>query len=177
MQAAPSAVLKTGRNGGWSLRLNDGDLQFSPATVVAANPWGAAWRPPKFDVIVSATIGIRIPAGDSEYEGRSHALWYCDAKEEGAYLWFETAFMISPLIPRRGRQNPFALDPGEDSAKALGPGLTEVQVAWPFSSLVLGTMDEFIDRWAGWFADASQGKLTHPRAMPERSADGTWRRS
>lgn len=180
MQAAPSAVLTIGRQGGWSLRLNQGELQFSPAAGVEPNPWNASagWSgSPKFDVVSSATISIWIPPDRSGYEGRSHSLWYCDARQEGSYHWFETAFMISPLVPMRGRQDPFALEPGEDSAKALGPGLSEFQVAWPFSSVTLGEADEFVDRWSAWFADASEGKLTHPRAMPEHPVEGSWRRS
>lgn len=177
VRAAPSSVLRDDQRGGWSLRLSDSELQISAAAAVAQNPWGSAWESPKFNVIASAVIGIRIPADREQYEGRSHALWYCDAQEKGSYGWFETAFMVSPLIPRRVLQNPFALGPSEDSAKALGPGLTEFQVAWPFTSITIDMIDEFINRWASWFADASQGKLMHPRSMPERHADGSWRRS
>lgn len=85
--------------------------------------------------------------------------------------------MVSPLIPKRGRQNPFALSPGEESAKALSAGLAEFQPAWPFVPIDMGNMDEFIGRWASWFADAAQGNLQHPSAMPERSAEGSWRRT
>jgi eukaryotic-like serine/threonine-protein kinase len=176
VQAAPSVVVQTGRGGGWTLRLNQSELQFVPAVTVTSKPWGS-WTAPKFDVVAHAAIGVQIPRDRDGYEGRSHALWFCDAGEVGRYQWFETAFMISPLIPSRGRQNPFALDPGEESAKALSPGLTEFQVAWPFTPIALDEIDEFINRWAIWFADASQGKLAHPSAMPERSPEGTWRRT
>jgi serine/threonine-protein kinase len=70
--------------------------------------------------------------------------------------------MVSPLIPRRGRQDPFALSPGEEAAKALWTGMAEYQVAWPFTHLSLEQLDDFIDRWMGWFADAAAGKLSHP---------------
>jgi eukaryotic-like serine/threonine-protein kinase len=176
VQAAPSVVVHTGRGAGWSLRLNQSELQFVPAVTVTSKPWGS-WTAPKFDVVAHAALSIQIPRDRYGYEGRSHALWFCDAREVGRYQWFETAFMISPLIPRRGRQNPFALEPGEDSAQALSPGLTEFQVAWPFTPITLGEIDEFINRWAVWFADASQGKLAPPSAMPERSSEGTWRRT
>jgi hypothetical protein len=104
-------------------------------------------------------------------------VWFCDAETAGEYAWYETALMVSPLIPRRGRQNPFALAPGEAAAKALWTGMAEYQVAWPFTRLSLEALDEFIDRWAGWFADAAAGRLTHPSTMPERQAHGTWRTS
>jgi len=69
------------------------------------------------------------------------------------------------------------LNPGEDSAKAVGTGMAEIQVAWPFTPLVVGDLDEFISRWAGWFADAAQGQLNRPSTMPERDPRGSWRQS
>jgi serine/threonine-protein kinase len=84
--------------------------------------------------------------------------------------------MVTPPIPRRGRQDPFALDVGEKSAKAIGPVMTEFQVAWPFTPFSFDDLDEFIDRWASWFAEASQGKLAHPTRMAERQPNGSWRR-
>jgi eukaryotic-like serine/threonine-protein kinase len=176
LQAAPSVVVQTRRGGGWSLRLNQSELQFTPPVTVTSKPWGS-WIAPKFDVVAHTALSVQIPPDRYGYEGRSHALWFCDAREVGRYQWYETAFMISPLIPSRGPQNPFALEPGEDSAKALSAGLTEFQVAWPFTPINLGEIDEFISRWAAWFADASQGKLAHPSTMLERSSEGTWRRT
>jgi serine/threonine-protein kinase len=111
------------------------------------------------------------------YEGRVHSLWYCDGQEKGRYQWFETAFVVRAFIPKRGRKNPFALNPGEQSAKALWNGIAEWQVAWPFTLLNIGDLDEFVNRWAGWFANAAQGQLSHPSSMPERSPQGSWRRS
>jgi hypothetical protein len=89
----------------------------------------------------------------------------------------ETAFMFSPLLARQGRQEPFALDPGEESAKALWQGIAEYQVAWPFTAVGMGELDEFINRWANWFAEAAQGQLQHPSSMPERPVRGGWRTS
>ena len=122
-----------------------------------------------------AGLDLKIPEDRYQYEGRSHSLWFCDAEVAGEYAWYETAFMVSALIARRGRQDPFALAPGEEAAKALWMGMAEYQVAWPFTRLSLGELDEFIDRWAGWFADAAAGRLTHPTTMPERQAHGSWR--
>lgn len=85
--------------------------------------------------------------------------------------------MVMALIPRRGRQDPFALDPGEESAKALWAGMAEFQMAWPFTRLGVDDLGEFVDRWPGWFADAAAGKLAHPSSMPERDPAGSWRRS
>jgi serine/threonine-protein kinase len=174
--AAPSARLETNRNGRWIIRLNTAELEFSPSAATPSNPWGS-WTPPAFDVVAHATVGIRIPVDRYEYEGRVHSLWYCDAQEKGRYQWFETAFMVGAFIPQRGRQDPFALNPAEESAKAVWSGIAEWQVAWPFTPLSVGDLDEFVNRWAGWFADAAQGRLSHPSSMPERSPQGSWRHS
>jgi serine/threonine-protein kinase len=128
-------------------------------------------------VIAHASLGVVIPPDRFGYEGRSHSLWYCDAHEAGRYQWFETAFMYSPFLAQQGRQNPFALNPGEESAKALWVGIAEFQTAWPFTAVSIGELDEFISRWASWFAAAAQGQLQHPSQIPERSPTGSWRRS
>lgn len=174
--AAPSASHQVGRHGGWSIRLNPAELQLTPPEAIRSAVWGS-WGTPPFDVITHAALILTIPADRNQYEGRSHSLWYCDAQDKGRYQWFETAFMVTPLIAKRGLKDPFALSPGDDAAKAVGPGMTEYQVAWPFTALSIGDLDEFINRWAGWFADASQGQLRHPSSMPERSPQGSWRRS
>ncbi len=176
IKAAPSANVSTGLDIGWTVLLNKADLRFAPPVATSSNPWGS-WSAPAFEVIAFATLNLQIPPNRHGYEGRSHSLWYCDAQETGKYQWFETAFMISPLIPRLSRQAPFALNPGEDSAKAVGTGMAEIQVAWPFTPLVVGDLDEFISRWAGWFADAAQGQLNRPSTMPERDPRGSWRQS
>ncbi len=173
LAAAPSAQQEQTRGGGWSLRLSQARLNLSPAERTGRDPW--QWEAPAFDVVCHAALDLKIPVDRYEYEGRSHSLWFCDAETAGEYAWYETAFMVSALLPRRGRQNPFALAPGEAAAKALWTGMAEYQVAWPFTRLSLEALDEFIDRWAGWFADAAAGRLTHPSTMPESQAHGTWR--
>ncbi len=174
--AAPTAHLSSSRGGGWSARLNEAELEFGTAARTGSSPWGK-WTPPAFDVIAHAAIGIRIPPNQYEYEGRAHSLWFCDAQDAGRYQWFEVAFMFSAFMAMRGRQDPFAMSPGEESAKAVWSGVAEWQVAWPFIPLTVGDLDEFIDRWAGWFADAAQGRLNRPSSMPERPPQGSWRRN
>jgi serine/threonine-protein kinase len=128
-------------------------------------------------VIAFAVVTIVIPADRFGYEGRSHSLYFCDARTQGEYGWFETAFMVSPLMARVSSQDPFALPPGEPAAKALSMAMTEYQVAWPFTELIAGETEEFVDRWVGWFAAGVEGRLARPSTMPERRADGSWRRS
>ncbi|TDO29483.1 serine/threonine-protein kinase [Kribbella sp. VKM Ac-2527] len=175
VSAAPSATSSVSRGGSWSLRLGHAELRLSSITRHSPDEWGG-WDPPAFDVVSHASLNLRIPTNQYEYEGRSHSLWFGDIQQAGSYAWFETAFMISPMIPRRGRQNPFALDPGEEAAKAVWSGMAEFQTAWPFTPLIVGDLGEFVDRWAGWFADAADGRLNHPGSMPERQPVGSWRR-
>lgn len=85
--------------------------------------------------------------------------------------------MASPLMPYRTRVAPVALDPGEDAAKAVWSGMAEVQLAWPFTPLIPGELDDFINRWATWLALGSQGRLSYPSAMPERPTQGGFRRA
>lgn len=217
----------------WAIRLNGADLQFTPPTKNPAGLWGLP-RPGRIDVIAYASLTLTVPKSRTSgldnligrshsYKGRSHSLWFCDAKEAGQYQWFETAFMRSAsgvdpniryrpnpylqreriypeveggiIAPRHGGQvedlklgrltfeeeirrgdyAPFSLDPGPESAQALSAGMHRFQVAWPFTVVSIGELDEFIDRWAGWLADAAQGRLQHPSELPERPTQGSWR--
>ena len=175
MEAAPSASLSADLKIGWTIHLDRAELRLAPPTVASPSPWGSRGRL-VFEVIAFSELSLRVPADRSGYEGRSHSLWFCDAQEVGRYQWFETAFMFSPLIAKTARQDPFSLNPGEDAAAAVGAGMAHIQVAWPFTALTPGDLDEFIGRWAAWLADASQGQIHRPSSMPERDPGGSWRR-
>ena len=173
---APACVWQPGGGGkvsGGSLKLGDATLAFSTIEESRDIAWGP-WKLP-FRVIAYASIEIRIPQDRFEYEGRSHSLWFCDAQQADVFRWYETAFMVSPFVSKRGRKNPFALPPGEDAAKALG-AVSEFQIAWPFTPIEIDSDDEFLERWMTWFAQAAQGQLSNPSSMPERSSQGSWRR-
>lgn len=173
--AAPAAALTTSPRSGWELRLNDANLKFASLSAHYQHSWGD--RPgPSFDVIGVGSINLRIPADRFAYEGRSHSLWFGDIEAEGQYAWFETAFMCQPLMGQRGRQDPFSFSPSDEAARALGTGIADFQVAWPFTRLATDDLTEFIDRWASWFGQAAQGTLNHPGSMPERRPEGSWRR-
>jgi serine/threonine-protein kinase len=174
MNAAPSASLSAGLKVGWTIQLDRAELRLAPPTTASPNPWGSRGVP-AFDLIAFSELDLRMPAGHSGYEGRSHSLWYCDAQEVGRYQWFETAFMLSAFTRKLARQDPFSLDPGEEAAMAVRSGMADMQVAWPFTAVTVGDLDEFIARWAGWLADAAQGQLHRPSSMPERNPRGSWR--
>jgi serine/threonine-protein kinase len=129
-----------------------------------------------FDVVCSAALSLKIPTDQYGYGGRSHSLWFGDVQVVDQYGWYETAFWFNPLMQRNSTQTPFSIDPGPEAASAVGAGINQFAVAWPFTPLVVGELNEFIDRWAGWFADAEQGRLVYPSHMPERTPDGSWRR-
>jgi serine/threonine-protein kinase len=149
-------------------------LEFLPLAKTGSDPWGD-WQPPAFEVVVYGGLGVTIPTNRYGYEGRSHSLWYCDAQEAGRFQWFETAFMVAALQRRSTSRAPFARPPGAEAAKALGRGITEFQVAWPFTPLVVDDLDDFVGRWAGWFAAGAQGTLQHPSQLPEKDPNGSWR--
>lgn len=174
--AAPTATLSLGAQGGWSIKLGAAEITMGEARRHNQKDWGD-WDAPAFDVILSGSVSIQIPADRFQYEGRSHSLWYCDCREADQFKWYDTAFMITPGVRKQSRQDPFALVPGEASAKALWTGMAKYQVAWPFTEINLEDTDEFLDRWADWFAKAVQGKLGRPSRMPERDPMGSWRRS
>jgi serine/threonine-protein kinase len=119
-------------------------------------------------VIAHSSLKLSIPANRYNYEGRSHSLWFCNAQQADQYALFEIAFMDLPMGPQRRVQYPFALDPGLLAAKALWRGIADVQVAWSFTRLTVGALDEFLEQWVGRFADAATGRLTFPHQMPER---------
>jgi eukaryotic-like serine/threonine-protein kinase len=181
IRSAAPAVVESGlradhmsgeRTDGWRLRLSNAKLDFVPFSFLEEAP------SLPFDVIVWCTITVTKPQDHMGYKGRSHALWFCDAQERGRYRWYETAFMDHPMLRRSPRtMDPFVVAPTSNEAReAIGPGIGSFQVAWPFTPVDPGEMDELIGRWADWFAHAATGGLTRPTMMPERPIDGSWRK-
>ena len=161
---------------GWSWSLNEAKLSVEPSRMAEQHPDDDSYGSP-FEVVAYSSITLQIQPDLHGFEGRSHSLWYCDAHEAGVFRWYETAFMINAYIPKRVRIEPFALDPEREAYIALAPVTAEYQVAWPFEPIDQGDDVDFIERWLGWFGQAAQGLLRHPSRMPERDANGTWRRA
>ncbi|MEX0763346.1 MAG: hypothetical protein WD208_02845 [Dehalococcoidia bacterium] len=132
-------------------------------------------RPP-FDVIAHTEVAVRMPTDQFGYEGRSHSLWYCDARVAGQYHWYETAFMVAPGFRVSGSLYPFSLPPGEDAARGLSVLFEKYEVAVPFSSIEGDELTLFVDRWLNYLADAVEGKLRRPVKMPEQDPKNSWRR-
>ncbi|MEU9979425.1 serine/threonine-protein kinase [Streptomyces sp. NPDC051014] len=157
--------------GGWRIRLRDAELALTGPQEVPE----AAGASQPFDVIAAATVTVKTTAARRGYEGRSHSLWYADAQAAQQYQWFETAFMANPSRSAVSSTDPFALDPQQGRA-AIVEGIGTRQAAWPFTPLVIGELDAFIDRWARWLADAATGRLERPGPIQERDPRGSWRR-
>jgi serine/threonine-protein kinase len=174
--AAPIANIVEMGPAAWTATIGSATLILRANQQTSTAPWGN-WETPAFNVISHTSIIISLKTPNRGYEGRSHSLWYCDAKDEGRYQWYETSFMAMPLIQSAQRTvDPFTLDPGIESAKAIWNGLAEYQAAWPFTALDPGDLTNFIDRWAQWLAAGATGNLQRPSSMPERNPAGSWRR-
>lgn len=173
---APAAKPETGSFADeWALRLGPAVIGMDPAIQTRVDPWGT-WAP-SFDVIAHAAIGITIPQDQSGFRGRVHSLWFCDAVSAGVYRWFETGFMVSPLLPRTTEYFPVAFEPSENAGKALANAMTEWQVAWPFTPVDQGEEPQFIERWLEWFGAAATAELRRPSSQPESDPHGSWRRA
>ena len=164
--SAPSASLSTGLEVGWTIALNRAELRLAPPMTAPPNPCGARGKP-AFEVIAFSELNLNMTADRLGYQGRSHSLWYCDAQEAGRYQWFETAFMTPGIRLAMTRQEPFALKPGEDAASAFAVAWPDrAQIAWPFTPLSVGELDNFMSRWTEWFADASKENSPGPVPFP-----------
>ncbi|WP_207924090.1 serine/threonine-protein kinase [Actinomadura bangladeshensis] len=163
--SAPSTRLLTTAAGQATLRLGEAQLSVGPPAEAGSDPWDG-WPHPSFTVIAYATITLSCPPDRSGYVGRSHSLWYCDAQQASPFGWYETAFAFSAPDRRQGGTAPVGLPPGDRTARALWGGISEYRVAWRFRRMEPGDLDEFTDRWAGWLADASLGRLERPRYVP-----------
>ncbi len=158
---------------GSRVSLGDGELMIRESDLVSDRTHGPHDSP--IDIVAASLISVtgRPNAG---YKGRSHTLWFCDAVEAGSYAWYETAFMDSAFgQPMIREEIPFALPVGADALGAISVVVSTAQVAWPFTRIDPGDTSEFVERWAGWLAQAAQGTLTRPGRLPERDCRGSWR--
>lgn len=168
LNAAPSAIVTRSPN--LIVQLGDGRLSADRIQPTPPECLAAFGGPPAFDVIAHTALAVHKPRDRYHYEGRSHSLWFCDAHDKGIYRWFETAFMIMPLIAVASPVNPFALSPtNEEAAEAFSPTLAERQIAWEPLPFDQGDEEQFLERWLGWFAAAVSGTLRNPPSMPENS--------
>lgn len=181
LENAPAAQILHSPGQEWRIKLGEAQLDFNDYETYNNDNWGR-WDSPGMDVVAFSSIDISMPVNGVGYEGRGHSLWYCDAQKRGEFGWYEVAFMVSAIIPRAmpgnngGIRDPFQLNPSEQAAKALSSAMTEFQLARPFILLKDDSVNDFINRWAGYLASAVDGSLNRPSTMPELSPDGSWTR-
>lgn len=174
LEAAPSA--KVTQKPSIAVQLGSGVLIIGRIMQAPLNCLAVSGDRAPFDVIAYTSITARKLRDRYDYEGRSHSLWFCDAHNAGVYRWFETAFMVMPGIPEGSAIDPFAFAPTDkDAGIAFAQAMSHRQVAWEPLPFDQGDEDQFIERWIGWFAEASTGRLSHPFSMPENSG-GHFRR-
>ena len=152
-----------------SVTLAAARLEFVGPRIVEPERWSGP-----FEVIACASIQLLQTSTHNDYFGRSHSLWYCDALHKGQFEWFELAFMDSPFSGSRQRVEPYAAQPEEISIAFEGV-FGSTQLAWPLEQLDRADPQEFVDRWIGWFAEASNSKLFRPSTMPEKRVERNWR--
>jgi serine/threonine-protein kinase len=169
LTAAPSVKVEVLRDE-TIFRLGSGMLGVETPQLAPANSLAVQGYEPAFEVVAYAAIAARKPRDRYDYEGRAHCLWFCDAHDEGVFRWFETAFMVQPLIPERFTLDPFVLPPNDrEAGLAFSPVMASRQVAWQPVPFDQGEEGAFIERWLNWFAAAADGSLSHPSSMPESS--------
>jgi len=153
-----------------SVTLAAARLEFVGPRIVEPERWSGP-----FEVIACASIQLLQTSTHNDYFGRSHSLWYCDALHKGQFEWFELAFMDSPFSGSRQRVEPYAAQPEEISIAFEGV-FGSTQLAWPLEQLDRADPQEFVDRWIGWFAEASNSRLFRPSTMPEKPIERNWRK-
>lgn len=122
--------------------------------------------------VITVTRGRQTRDG---YSGRGHSLWFCDATEKNRFAWHELAFW-NGAFSGHPPVEPFA-GQAASSQIAFQPVMARLALAWPVTELERSDLSEFVGRWLGWFGDAASGRLERPGMMPERPAEGSWRRS
>ena len=110
-----------------------------------------------WDVVAGAKLRlIQIAPGYS----RSSSLWYASVPSEECYRWREVAYRFHPVIGRKARDNPFAVDDLEQADIAMAQGMVHpVEVAFGPACIDNEDVEAFIDRWANLFAKAVAGGL------------------
>ncbi len=149
---------------GWIVALGHAELEFSDLL------GGSGGTPNRlsFDIVQSAYVLVDDKDAPNAYRGRAHSLWFCDVEEPGCYRWYELGFaggdpgrrllFHSRYKSRSGIFRPYSMTPTIMSDEMLVEH-HQVVGAWPFARVEI---DEFVDRWIQWFAEASRGVLSPP---------------
>ena len=148
--------------------LMDAELAIAPIERVSKSTQTAR-HSREITVVAYSAIGVKTQSPNQGYQGRSHALLYCDAVERGRFRWYETAFMQDPLTDNR--HQPPAIEPfpwlPRHSEAVLSRTSNSIQRALPFTPIDQGNEPDFVERWIDYFSKAALGELTRPRQLPK----------
>jgi len=151
--ASASAASKRPK-AGWEGRLGRATLSVAPisqAHAVFAPRGDVTW-----EVLACSSVTLRTPRDQYGHEGMAHSLWYLRQSEDDAYRWYEVAFTIHALVPRRSTINPFSLPPSSDDAQyALSTAMHTIDVAKHPVPIDQGAEEHFVERWISCLADAA----------------------
>ena len=172
-------------------RVGPGALTWTWAVPVGPECWFCEPEDqPAFHVAAHAEIGVRVLSDEDDDPGHSHetgdrgrvhSLWYCDAFEADRFEWAEVGFVVTKedggLFPGDGIA-PTARSPGPRVAAVLAGRGGTLRLGYPMIAL---SGDEaardFVERWLGWFADATLTEFQRGMLAPLDPALGEWRRS
>ena len=171
-------------------RVGPGALTWTWAVPVGPDCWCCDPEvQPAFHVAAHAEIGVRVLSelgeaqglgGETGDRGRVHSLWYCDAFEANRFEWAEVGFVVTKedggLFPGEGIA-PTARAPGPRVASVLSGRGGTLQLGYPLVSLSGEDAGrDFVERWLGWFADATLEEFRRGMLAPIDPALGEWRR-
>ncbi|MGH3726300.1 MAG: serine/threonine-protein kinase [Mycobacterium sp.] len=167
-ELAPTASIEYDVGGGKMLFV--ATLKSARIGLALPYPCETDWSMP-FTVISESVVSVNLHDYQfpTDYRGRAHSLWYCNATHPGRFAWHELAFMefalnLQPSIV------PFSMLADERARQIVDPSYQVVgsrQLARPIREIDLDDPHEFLDRWLGWFADGAIGQLHRPGQLPE----------
>jgi serine/threonine protein kinase len=160
---APNATFSDRRKGQYPMRsaqLGMGSLVFSIGEfrgltqgLFAASGW---------DVV----CGDFIKVGQAGGGGRSASLWFV-RRDEAPFEWIEVSYFEMWTNRRSQEPSPRYLQPGRDADLAASKGMHSWSFAHPPRSLRGDGRNTFIERWLGYLALVSMGRLHRPSTLPE----------
>ena len=144
------------RADGWQASL--GSATLGVAAVSQSDEAFAPRGDARWEVLAFSSITLRTPRDPDGHEGMAHSLWYLRRSEDDPYRWYEVAFKVHALVPRRSTIDPFSLPPGSRDAQfALSLAMHTVDVAQRPVPIDQGAEEDFVERWISRLADAVAG--------------------
>lgn len=156
-----STVAQRTRNG---VRMGQGGLKDSVAYDLISL---AAFKDSRWKDVV-AGVALSVTQDSERCPGRSANLWYADL--DGSYQWWEASYWSwgGRALP----DAPCAVlgEEGLRLAALVVSGVTcGVQFAYKPRRIDAEHRDDFVNRWKGWLAQASLGRLERPSHLPEEA--------